>query len=35
MEEPEAYQSKRLSAVYKFVRGMPMLVVGEEVDDGN
>ncbi len=35
MEESEAYQSKRLSAVYKFVRGMPMLVVGEEVDDGN
>ena len=35
MEESEAYQSKRLAALYKFVRGMPMLVVGEEVDDGN
>ena len=34
-EESDAYQSKRLSAVYKFVRGMPMLVVGEEVDDGS
>eukprot|EP00984_Skeletonema_dohrnii_P011452 scaffold4580_cov73-Skeletonema_dohrnii-CCMP3373.AAC.3 len=32
-EEPEAYQSRELSAMYKFVRGMPMLAVGKEEEE--
>ena len=31
--KPQAFQSRQLSAVYKFVRGMPMLVVGNEEDE--
>jgi Ran GTPase-activating protein (RanGAP) involved in mRNA processing and transport len=33
MEEFDTFQSRELSAVYKFVRDMPMLAIGKEEDD--
>ena len=32
-EGPYAYQSRQLSAIYKFVRNMPMLAIGKEEED--
>jgi hypothetical protein len=32
MEDLDAFQSRELSAVYKFVRDMPMLAIGKEED---